>query len=154
MGKFQQGNPGGPGRPRKADKFAGAIAKAEKQIADRLPELIVNMFVLANGGYERTEEQWAPAGSLWVGSGESLRRMYPDKDPGEMVLVKRTTSIADRDRQANEYLINRILGKPIERQEIGGVDGGLIEVAFVNYRTGIAGLAVGSNEDSDAPSED
>src|SRR5262245_57535608 len=110
---FQPGNPGGPGRPKKVDKYAGAIARAEKKIADRLPQLIENMFVLADGGYERVEEQWAPAGSLWVGSGDSLRRMYPDRDPAELVLVKRTISTADRDRQANEYLINRIMGKPI-----------------------------------------
>lgn len=112
------------------------------------------MLHLANGGYERVEEQWVPAGSLWVGSGDSLRRMYPMLDAGDMVLVKRTVSIADKDRAANEYLINRILGKPIERQEIGGVDGGLIEVSFVNYRAGLAGTETGPDEDSDALSED
>ena len=144
----------GAGRPRKADKFAGAIAKAEKRIADRLPELIDNMFSLANGGYERVEEQWAPAGSLWIGSGDSARRMFPELKAGDMVMVKRTVSVADKDRAANEYLINRILGKPIERQEIGGVDGGLIEVSFVNYRAGLAGLTAGSDDDSDASGED
>jgi hypothetical protein len=137
----------GAGRKRKADQFAGAIARAEKKIADRLPELVDNMLILANGGYERVEEQWAPAGSLWIGSGEFQRRMYPDRDPNELVLVKRTVSIADRDRQANEYLINRILGKPIERQEIGGVDGGLIGVAFVDYRTGLSVPPTGSGDD-------
>ena len=151
---FRKGHPGGPGRPKKADKYAGAIARAEKKIADRLPELIENMFHLANGGYERVEETWAPAGSLWVGSGESLRPMYLDKSPDELVLVKRAVSIADKDRQANEYLINRVMGKPIERQEIGGVDGGLIEVAFVNYRAGLPAIENGSGEDSDASSED
>ena len=154
MGQFQKGNPGGPGRRRKADKFAGAIANAEKSIADRLPELIDNMFYLATGGYERVEEQWAPAGTLWVGSGDNARRMYPHVSPDQMVLTKRTVSIADKDRQANEYLINRILGKPIERQEIGGVDGGLIEVTFVNYRSGIAEAAPGSTDDSSASGED
>lgn len=126
MAKFQQGNPGGPGRPRKADKFSGAIAKAEKQIADRLPQLIANMLVLADGVF--VEETNAVT--------------------GEQQVYKRPP-----DRQANEYLINRILGKPIERQEIGGVDGGLIEVAFVNYRAGIPGTATGSDEDSDPSGE-
>lgn len=151
---FQKGHAGGPGRPRKADKYAGAIAKAEKQIADRLPELVDNMLHLANGGYERVEEQWTPAGSLFIGSGEWMRPMYPGLDPDELVLVKRTTSVADKDRAANEYLINRILGKPIERQEIGGVDGGIIEVSFVNYRAGLAGTETGSEDDSDPSGED
>lgn len=150
--KGQSGNPGG--RPKRSDKFAGAIDKAERRIADRLPELIDNMFHLAMGGYERVEEQWAPAGTLWVGSGDSLRRMYPEVKSDEMVLIKRTVSVADKDRQANEYLINRILGKPIERQEIGGIEGGLIEVSFVNYRAGLTGLTAGSGEDSDPPGED
>jgi hypothetical protein len=32
------------------------------------------------------------------------------------------------DRQANEYLINRIMGKPTERQELSGPDGGPIDL--------------------------
>lgn len=155
MAQFVKGQSGNPsGRPRKRDKFGRPIARAEKQIADRLPELIENMFYLANGGYERVEEEWQPAGLVYVGSGEFARRAFPDLPADQLVLVKRKSSIADKDRQANEYLINRIMGKPIERQEIGGVDGGLIEVAFVNYRTGLAGLEAGSDEDSDAPGED
>ena len=127
---FTKGQPGGPGRPCKADQNAGAVTRAEKQIRDRLPELIDNMLVLASGGYERIEEQWAPAGSLYVGSGEFLRRMYPQLDPDELVLIKRTRSIADRDRAANEYLINRIAGKPTERQELTGPDGAAIAFEF------------------------
>lgn len=116
----------GAGRPRKTDKFAGAIAKAEKRIADRLPELVDLQFELAQG--------------VWVEeiSALGVRKVY-----------KR---IPDRD--AGQYLINRILGKPIERQEIGGVEGGVIEVAFVNYRAGLAGTETGSDEDSDASSQD
>jgi hypothetical protein len=124
MAQFTKGQSGNPaGRPRKAEQYAGAIAKAEKRIADRLPELIDNMLTLANGGYERIEEQWAPAGSLWIGSGEFARKMYPMLPDDEMVLVKRTRSIADKDRAANVYLIDRILGKPTERQEVTGADG-------------------------------
>lgn len=118
---FQKGQSGNPtGRPRKADQNAGAVARAEKQIRDRLPSLIDNMLILADGGYERVEEQWAPAGSLYIGSGVDAKRMYPDKEPDELVLVRRTVSIADRDRAANQYLIDRIMGKPTERQEVTG----------------------------------
>ena len=129
--KGQSGNPGG--RPKKADKFGAPVARAEKQIADKLPSLIENMFHLANGGYERIEEQWAPAGSLFIGSGKDAMAMYPDKDPDELVLVKRTRSIADKDRAANQYLIDRIMGKPIDRKEVSGPDGGPVPVTFFNY---------------------
>lgn len=87
---FVKGQPGGPGRPRNADKNAGAVTKAEKQIRDRLPELIENMFVLANGVL--VEETNIVTGKLQV---------YK-KPP---------------DRAANEYLINRIMGKPTDRKE-------------------------------------
>lgn len=129
--KGQSGNPGG--RPKKADKFAAPVARAEKQIVDKLPSLIENMLILANGGYERIEEQWAPAGSLFIGSGKDAVPMYPDKEPDELVLVKRTRSIADKDRAANQYLIDRIMGKPTERQEVSGPDGGPVPVTFFNY---------------------
>jgi hypothetical protein len=123
---FVKGQPGGPGRPRKADKNAGAVARAEKQIRDRLPSLIDNMLHLADGGYERVEEEWQPAGSLWIGSGEFARPMYPELAPDELVLVKRKVSIADKDRAANIYLVDRIMGKPTERKELSG------EVTTVN----------------------
>lgn len=121
---FSKGKSGNPtGRPRRADKFARPIARAEKQIADQLPALIENMLLLANGGYERVEEEWQPAGLVYVGTGEFARRAFPEMEPNDLVLVKRKSSIADKDRQANEYLINRILGKPTERQEITDADG-------------------------------
>jgi hypothetical protein len=130
MGKFTKGNPGGPGRPKTSVKHAAPIAKAEKQIADRLPSLIENMLALASGGYERVEEEYAPAGSLYIGSGDKAQKMYPELPADELVLVKRKVSIADKDRAANEYLINRILGKPTERQEHSGPDGAPIPVGF------------------------
>lgn len=104
---FKPGQPGGPGRPRTAVKHAGPIAKAEKQIADRLPSLIENLFILADG--------------VTVEEDGIVYRRPPD-------------------RQANEYLINRILGKPTERQEVSGVDGGPITLAPVDYRAGLDAL--------------
>lgn len=137
---FIKGQPGGPGRKPKAMRFARPIAKAEKQIVDRLPELIENLLLLAHGGYERVEEEWQPAGLVYVGSGEFARRAFPDLEPEVLVLVKRKASIADKDRQANEYLINRIMGKPTERTEIAGKDGGPIEITPVDYRAGLDAL--------------
>jgi hypothetical protein len=105
---FQKGNPGGPGRPRKAEKFSGPIAKAEKQIADRLPQLIDNLLRLAEGVWV---EETTPTG-------------------------QRITYKTPPDRQSNEYLINRILGKPTERRE-DDVSGALrIQVVYADIDPG------------------
>ena len=77
------------------------VAEADKAICDHLPQLIKNMITLADGGYQRVEEKWEPSELV----------------PGEMVLVERKVSVADRDRAANQYLIDRVLGKPTERHE-------------------------------------
>lgn len=91
--KGQSGNP--KGRPRTSEKHAGAIAKAEKKIADKLPWLIDQMMELATGVLvEETDKDGVP-------------RVY-QRPP---------------DRQAIEYLANRIMGKPTERQEVTGADG-------------------------------
>jgi hypothetical protein len=91
--KGQSGNPAG--RPAKAEKFAGAIAKAEARIAKNLVRYIENMEALADGIYQ--EEMTI----------EGARIVY-QRPP---------------DRQANAYLIDRIMGKPTERKEITGEDG-------------------------------
>lgn len=140
--KGQSGNP--KGRPKKSDKYSAPVAKAEKQIADRLPQLIENMLLLANGGYEVVNEEWAPAGSLYVGSGQFLMKMYPDKPDDEMVLVKRSVGVASKDRAANQYLIDRIMGKPTERQEVSGPDSGPVPVAFFNYNATASEIEEGS----------
>ena len=85
----------GAGRKPKAEKYETAINRAEKRIADRLPELIDNMFRLAEG----------------------VTVQEVDEEGGVLVYSK------PPDRQANEYLINRILGKPTERAEFTGQDG-------------------------------
>lgn len=102
MAQFVKGHAGGPGRPKKADKHAGAVARAEKKIAENLPQLIDNMLELAAG----------------------VTVQEVDKESGLTVYTK------PPDRQANEYLINRIMGKPTERQEVSGANGGAIEVVY------------------------
>jgi hypothetical protein len=94
----------GAGRPRKREKHAGQVAKAEKKIADRLPEIIDNLFVLAEG----------------------VKVKEVSEDGGVDIYVK------PPDRQANEYLANRVMGKPTERHkhEFGQLsDAELIEAA-------------------------
>lgn len=123
--KGQSGNPSG--RTRTRDKHAGAIARAEKRIADKLPWLIDKQFELAEGVYR---EQSLPDGETMI--------IYQEKP----------------DYRALAYLIDRIMGKPTERKEIAGTVDGTLEVSFVDYRTGLAGLEAGSEEDSDASGED
>lgn len=77
------------GRPRKSEKYGGHILAAEDIIADRLPSLIENMFALADGV---TVQEATPDGGV---------RVYT-RPPC---------------RQSNEYLLNRIMGKPTERLE-------------------------------------
>ena len=91
------------GRPKKSEKYGGHIAQAEDLIADRLPELIDNLFSLAAGV---TVQEPTPQG------GTKVYTRAPD-------------------RQANEYLLNRIIGKPTEAIEVSGPDGGPIPIQTV-----------------------
>ena len=103
----------GAGRKAKRDKYGTAIQRAEKQIVDKLPQLIDNMMALADG-----------------------------------VLVEETTLTGGRvvyqrppDRQANEYLINRIMGKPTERQEVSGPEGEALRITIAATKEAEAELA-------------
>lgn len=81
----------GAGRKPKDEKFKQPIAKAEKQIADRLPHLIEKMMELADGVL--TEK-------ISV-DGRVIYQNPPDY-------------------KALSYLIDRVMGKPTERKEITG----------------------------------
>lgn len=92
----------GAGRKRKDDKFKLPIAKAEQRIADKLPQLIDNLLMLAEG---------------------VLVEEFSIATGGKMVFQR------PPDRQANEYLINRIMGKPTERRELTTPDKPLEEMS-------------------------
>ena len=126
---FQPGQSGNPaGRPPKADRFATIIARAEKRCADRLPRDLKNLEALADGGFEIAEDVWeaagtitlkvplrSPDGELVLSSGRPTmidQLVFPDRSPDELVLVRRTVRTAERDRAANIYLADRILGRP------------------------------------------
>lgn len=112
------------GRKPKKNKYELTVIQAEDKIVDHLPQILDNLLHLANGGYERVEEEWQPAKLVTITKHDEDKDQFytipafPDKDPDEMVLVKRKVSIADKDRAANIYLIDRILGKPTQKQDI------------------------------------
>lgn len=112
--KGQSGNPNG--RRRKSDVNGTAIQRAEKQIRDRLPEVIDKMFELAMGVL--VEEQTL--------DGKAIYQKPPDF-------------------KAAAYLIDRIMGKPTERREVSGPEGGPVPVQFFDYEQ-VAGEVAPADE--------
>jgi hypothetical protein len=90
----------GAGRKPKRDTDPNAILEAEARIRSNLPKLIDNMLTVANG--------------------VTVQDMLLD---GSTVIYTRAP-----DRQANEYLINRVMGKPTERKEVTGKGGGPVQL--------------------------
>lgn len=128
MANGHGGKRDGAGRKRTRDKYEGAVTAAEQKIADKLPQLVDQLLKLAKGGYTRTEAVWKPAGLVFIEEVEELQSgdpenpkirervvkkpAFPDLPADKLVCVEKRTSIADADRQANIYLMDRILGKP------------------------------------------
>lgn len=132
MARFLPGQSGNPaGRTRKAERYAAPITAAEDQIADQLPKLLANMLRLANGDYWEEEEERVPSGLVTTGSGEFESPVFPDKDPAELVVVRRKRRKAAPDRKANEYLIDRILGRPTQAVEAALAETGALTITVV-----------------------
>jgi len=98
----------------------------EDKIKDHLPELFEHLLGLARGGGEERHIKRAPAATItkreWERKpdGSIIERqvpVYPDKDPDELVVVEEVTEIFGKDRYANMYLMNRILGTTVGRAD-------------------------------------
>ena len=156
MAQFQKGQSGNPaGRPKRTEKYAEEIGTLEDQMAASLPARYAALDLLASGGFEQVSETWEPAGMIYrddyaVGDeGKVVRSKvlaFPDKPADELVLIKRTRSIAAPDRKANEYLINRILGTPVQQieGEIDAPEGGALD-RFMESVAKIYGRGDGSD---------
>jgi hypothetical protein len=94
----------GAGRKPRAEKFESVITKADKRIAANLVRYIENMERLADGVLVE---------DVNIVTGDTTVYQKPP------------------DRQANEYLINRIMGKPTERKELTGEGGGALRVLWI-----------------------
>ena len=92
----------GSGRKPRAERFAGQIAAAEKQVVDRLPYLIGNLMQLADGVSVEEEDE--------------------NSDDGTRVYTKPPCF------KSNAYLIDRVLGKATQAVEVSGKDGQPVEV--------------------------
>jgi hypothetical protein len=111
------------GRKPKRTKYQLTVVEAEDKIVDHLPEIVDNLIALANGGYERMEYEYQAAGAFThqVKDEDGTVRTvltFPDKKPDEMILIRKKKTFADKDRAANTYLVDRILGKPTQKQDI------------------------------------
>lgn len=116
----------GSGRKPATARHKGAILKAEKRIAAKLPDRIEDLEFLAHGGYDEGTEVWEPAGLQTItlsrtqlgpdGKEYTISETvpaFPDLPATDLVLVRRTKAIAAPDRAANIYLADRIMGKPV-----------------------------------------
>ena len=84
-------NTHGPGSRNRKRKFVRPIATAEKRIADSLPRLVDRLVELANGITIQQEDSKGP----------EVYTLLPN-------------------RQAAQYLVNRILGQPSQQMEMSG----------------------------------
>ena len=87
----------GAGRKPKAEKYHRDIVGAEKKIRDRLPDIVDAQIKLALG----------------------VKAVRENEDGSEEIY----TTIPDR--QAGQYLMNRIMGTPVQKNEteLNGADG-------------------------------
>lgn len=115
----------GAGRPKKAELYAPQIRQAENRITDQLPQLLHNLLQLAHGGFDEVENEYQPAGLITIQktleTADGVIRVselaYPERDPAELVCIRRKVRTATPDRKANEYLLDRILGRPTQAIE-------------------------------------
>lgn len=73
-----------------------------------------------------------------------LREGWPREN--RLAAIRRLGSIAEGDDpelaiRAAELLLNRTFGKPTERKELSGPEGGPIQLTPVDYRAGLDALA-------------
>lgn len=99
------GKRAGAGRKPKAEKYERPINRAEKQIVDRLPEIVQAQIDLALG----------------------VTVHEVDDDSGGVNIYQKPP-----DHKAGAYLIDRILGKPTTKVEAGSEDGGPLRI-IVEY---------------------
>lgn len=131
------------GRKPKKNKYELTVTQAEDKIVDHLPQILDNLLKLANGGFEVVENKWMPRSAFSLGDVMAMDAGKESEDatkaienPNELVLSERKTYYALPDRAANIYLVDRIMGKPTQKQDIDLTAKGIrVIVEHVNHAT-------------------
>lgn len=126
----------GAGRKSNAVKYASQIARFTDRAAGDLDKRYDAIDFLATGGFEEIEEVWKPAGLIQItkevitseGTLNVKELAFPHLDPEQLVCVERKRKIAAPDLKANQYLVDRILGKPTQAIELDGDPDGALEM--------------------------
>jgi hypothetical protein len=113
----------GAGRPKTRNVNETAVRAAEKKIRDRLPQIIDNLLILADG---------------------VTVQEFDEKLGGNIVYTKPPC------RQTNEYLVNRILGKPTEKVESENSGGMTVRVVY-GTDGNTAPISPGADRDLEEP---
>lgn len=115
----------GAGRKRHSERHAGQVEQLHDLAAGTLAERYAALDLLARGGFEQVIETWEPAGLVTIQktleTAEGVVRVtelaFPHLPPEQLVCVRRTVRVAAPDRRANEYLIDRVAGRPTQAAE-------------------------------------
>ena len=119
----------GAGRKPKRIKYKEPVEATDAILAAHQEKAAANLIKLADGGYKRKTEVWKPAGLIQFVVTEKvetengpkiLRHLvpaFPDIPSNRLVCVERKFEIADADRAANQYILDRIGGKPGQMED-------------------------------------
>ena len=166
----------GAGRKTKAEKYGSKMDAGDAFVARNLLKYYGNLDKLADGGVELVKETWKAACTVLVDdlakeplTGEIVidnrgkptkihASAFPDLDPDTLVLVTRTVERTEPNVIANQYLIDRLQGKPtasVEAEIKSDVGDALIN-AFGGALTKIYGsspdqVIYGVSGDSESP---
>lgn len=115
----------GSGRKRISERYASQVESFYDLAAPTLPDRYAALDRLARGGFEQVVETWEPAGLVTVqktletseGATRVTELAFPHLPPEQLVCVRRVVRVAAPDRKANEYLIDRVAGRPVATVE-------------------------------------
>lgn len=115
----------GSGRKRISERYSEQVATFHDLAAADIEKRYQSLAFLADGGFEELEEVWEPAGLITVQktleTADGVIRVselaFPHLPPEQLVCVQRKKRIAAPDRKANEYLVDRVAGRPVAAVE-------------------------------------
>lgn len=154
MSNGHGGTRAGAGRPRNNEKYAEQIASFHDQAAATIDDRYAALKYLADGGFteEAVEEVWEPAGLVQItkelisedGRSMNVRELaFPHLPPEQLVCVQRKVKrqVTAPDLKANQYLVDRVAGKPVQATELSGPGGQAIPVSILDAAARIYGDA-------------